>query len=181
MSHGRKPRRPRWPARVDILQAAKARAAKMTPQEVATIIEPTRNALVALREGRATEREWLELACAVTMALSIEKQGVVRGLIEHLNSADNALTAIAERANQPTGWRPTALYFQEIEAVATLVSLFAFQLGNLSGAEFEEAHRATLGRNATAGGTIGEACRRSQAHLAQLESAARKAAAGATA
>lgn len=179
MSHGRKPRRPRWPARVDILQAAKARAAKLTPQEVATIIEPARNALVAMREGRATEREWLELACTVTMALSIEAQGVVRGLIEHLTSADNALTAIAERANQPTGWKPTALYFNEIEAVATLVSLFAFQLGNLSGAEFEDAHRASLSRNIQAGGTLGEASRLSLSRLAKLSQTVRTTATGA--
>jgi hypothetical protein len=139
MNGQRKPRRPRWVKSVNTLDIARARATKFTPAEIAKRLDPLRAALRALREGRATEQEWQCLASAVTVSLSIEKKGVVRGLIEHLTTADTTLQAIKDRCTADGGWEPTSLYFYEIEAMATYVSLFAFQLSELSAQEYDQA------------------------------------------
>lgn len=40
MTHGRKPRRPRWPAFVDTMATAKARVALVVPQDITSITTP---------------------------------------------------------------------------------------------------------------------------------------------
>lgn len=175
MSKRKTPRRPRWAPSVNTLKAAKARAAKLTKQEVETLTASMRNAMVAMREGRANLRDWIELACACTVAQCIEARGVVRGLSEHLNLASKALESIYARASQTADWTPTALYFHELDALDTLASLFAYQLSQLSGAEYEHAHRAALSRGIQTGGPFGDACRQSQTRLAAYEKAARSA------
>lgn len=140
MTHGRKPRKPRYVSR-DPMRLATNVATKLTPAEIATTIDPLRLAARHLREGVATEREWALLASAVNVAGAVERQGVVRGLAEHLAQAETALNAISRRALASGEWKPTALYWQEIEHVNTLVDLHEYQLQQLS---YGEAHRATL-------------------------------------
>lgn len=176
MSHGRKPRRSRWPAGDGTFKAAAVRVAKLSQEEVALLLGPVQTGFAALREGRAKATDWLELACAVTMALAIEEQGVVKGLKVHLDNADNKLSTIADRAALSDGWHTPTLYAAEIEAIDTLIDLFKFQLGQLSGAEFARAHRASLSKNVQLGGTVGEASRRSMSKLSIHENAMRQSA-----
>jgi hypothetical protein len=139
MNGQRKPRRVRWPASVNTLNIALQRATKFTPAEIAKRLDPLREALTMLRCGMANEQHWQCLASAVAVSLSIEKKGVVRGLIEHLTTADTTLQAIKARCTADGDWTPTALDFCEIEAMATYVSLFAFQLSELSAQEYDQA------------------------------------------
>lgn len=144
MTHGRKPRRPRYVS-LDPMRLARNAATKLTSAEIATTIEPLRQAARLTREGVASEREWALLASAVNVAKAIERQGIVRGLAEHFAQAEEALNGISRRALASGEWKPTALYWQEIEHVNALVDLHAYQLEHLS---YGEAHRAT--RSATA-------------------------------
>lgn len=139
MTHGRKPRRPRYVS-PNPMRLARNAASKLTPGEVASAIDPLRLAAKHFREGVASEREWALLASAVNVAKAIERQGVVRGLGGHLDHAETALNAIDRRAMATAAWRPTALYWQEIEQINSLVDLHEFQLQQLS---YGEAHRAT--------------------------------------
>lgn len=139
MTHGRKPRKRRYISANPIRLAVNA-ATKLTPAEIAVAIDPIREAARLTREGVATESNWSLLASAVNVAKAIERQGVVRGLAEHLARAEEALNAISRRALAGGAWKATALYWQEIEHINTLVDLHEFQLQQLS---YGEAHRAT--------------------------------------
>lgn len=139
MNGQRKPRRVRWPASANTLNIALSRATKFTPAEIATRMDPLREAARKVCSGFSSEQDWQCLASAVAVSLSIEQKGVVRGLIEHLTSADQVLAAIKLRCTEHGRWQPTALCFDEIETLGTYITLFAFQLSELSAKEYDQA------------------------------------------
>lgn len=138
MTHGRKPRKPR-PVSPDPLLLARNAATRLTPAEIATAIDPLRQAARALREGVATEWDWSVVASAINVAKAIERGGVVRGLAEHLHSAESALQAIERRAMASGAWQPTALYYWELDQINTAVDLHEFQMRQLAYGEFRRA------------------------------------------
>lgn len=154
MSRNHKPRKPRWPARADNFSMVNARATRHTQAELQAILHPISDAHKALREGVASEMQWAVLNTAVIMALTIEQQGVVRGLAEHFRSADRALGGIHARAMATGEWHPTALYYQELDDVSEAVRLHAYQLEQLSAGELARAHQVTFARARQAGATI---------------------------
>lgn len=139
MNGRKKPRQPRWPARVDVLKLAITGAGRLTPPEVDDLMAGPQRALGAMLQGHTTTDHWSELAKACTIGQAIEQQGVVRGLAHQLDTADAALQAIATRCDKPTGWTRTALYAHEIEALRELVRLHRFQVEQLSAAEHDRA------------------------------------------
>lgn len=139
MNGRKKPRQPRWPARVDSMRLAMVSASCLTQAEITHLLEPVRLALAAARQAQATSTQWSNLATACAVALAIERQGVVCGLSEHLHTADEVLQAIAARCDTPSGWQRTPLYFHEIDALTTFVDLHAFQIKQLSAAEYQRA------------------------------------------
>jgi hypothetical protein len=116
------------------------RATKVPAQEIAEVMAPITSSFKAMREGVATEDEWAVLAGTVELGLAIERQGVVKGLQGHLQAAEQSLAAIQRRAMASGAWKPTALYYQEIEALDTFTWLHKTQLENLSGGEWRQAH-----------------------------------------
>lgn len=148
MTHGaRKPRRPRWGLTGDTMALAIHGAAKPDRADVDQVIATIMVAHKALREGVATELQWSVLAGSLDTARMIEKQGVVRGLHEHLASAHHALQTVYTRAKQvnPEAWRPTALHYHELDAISTFVDLHAYQIRQLSRKEFLSAITAAVG------------------------------------
>lgn len=142
MSANTKPRkryRPR-PVTLDTMRLAMRRAAKVPVAEIDEVMAPIAASFKAMREGVATEDEWAVLAGTVELGLAIEHQGVVKGLHGHLRAAEQALAAIQRRAMAGGTWRPTALYYQEIEALDTFTWLHKTQLENLSEGEWRKAH-----------------------------------------
>ena len=135
MTSGRKPRRPRWLPTADTMKLASHRAARLSQAEVAEVMQPLRQAFQALREGVASEWHWSIAASAVNAAKAIERQGVVKGLHEHLRSADAALQAIYTRAMATGPWRPTPLHWHELDAIHAAVDLHEYQLKQLSRGE----------------------------------------------
>ena len=153
MTHGaRKPRRPRCGLTGDTMALAIHGAAKPDRADVDQVIATIMAAHKALREGVATEQHWSVLAGALDTARMIEKQGVVRGIHEHIASAHHALQSVYLRAKRhgtattiPPAWHPTALYYHELDAINAFVDLHAYQVRQLSRKEFLSAITAAVG------------------------------------
>lgn len=154
MSRGRPPRRVRFQPAINMVDVVINRATTLTAGEMGRLMVPIRSALKALREGVATETQWCVLASSVEVALAIEDQGVVRGLREHLKSAEQALFGIRERALASGTWRQTALYYRELDDVVEAIRLHQFQLEQLSTREVSRAVEVAKTRVYQAGGRV---------------------------
>ena len=154
MTHGRKPRQPRWGLTADTLQLAAHYARKIDAQEIAHIMQPIIEAFDALRKGTATENQWAQLDSSISLAQYIEAQGIVRGLKQHLDAAKQASHAIYQRAMRieiyqaqaASQWHPTGLYYAEIGALRAYLYWHKFQLKNLSRGELRKALDKTMGK-----------------------------------
>lgn len=156
MSQSKKPRkayRPRF-VTAHTMGLASHLAAKPQAREVDHLIRDVTAAATALREGVASNYQWSVIAGSLDVANAIERQGVVRGLKEHLTAADIALQAIYKRASLDDGWRAPTLRYDELEAVREFVDLHAFQLKQLSRAEFMRAIQAAAGQILSNGGSV---------------------------
>jgi hypothetical protein len=149
-----KPRRKYRPRTVAANPVALAirRAGKIPAAEISEVMAPILASFRAMREGVATEDQWCVLAGSVELALSIEHQGVIRGLQGHLRAAESALAGIQKRAMNAGAWRPTALYFQEIAALDEFTWLHKVQLEQLSEGEFHRAYERAKAVVLSAGG-----------------------------
>lgn len=156
MSRNRKPRKPYRPRQIALntLELALHHAAKPAPADRQEVLNVLRQAATALREGVATEHQWSIVAGGVTVAKAIERQGVVRGLSGYMASAEEALQTIYNRALVTGTWKPTSLWFHELDAVQTFVDLHAFQVNQLGRAEFlaaiDAAQKDTIAQGHTA-------------------------------
>lgn len=158
MSRNKKPRkayRPR-PVTAHTMALALHYAAKPAATDRAEVLDMLRTAIQALREGVATEHQWSIAAGSVTVAMAIERQGIVRGLEGHLRTAEQALQDIYDRALRTGGgrWVRVTLYYQELDALQTFLDLHAYQVRQLGRAEFLSAidaaqkHTIAQGHNA---------------------------------
>ena len=129
-------------------------ATRLTAAERATVMTPLRAAADRMRRGQASDDDWAVLTGSLLMAQSIERQGVVRGLAEHLASIDRALVAIEARATRAGPWRSPTLHFHELDAIHLLLDLYQFQLEQLSYGEFRRAYEATEARVRSSGGQL---------------------------
>lgn len=141
MATSSKPRRKYRPRPVvrDPIKLAMRRASVIPPAEIAAVMEPIKASFRAMREGVGSESNWMILFGAIHLAQSIERQGIVRGIAGHLTAAEVAIGAVKRRAMERGTWRPTALYWQEIEALDAFVDIHRHQLEHLSEGEWHEA------------------------------------------
>lgn len=140
---------------VSTLDTAINQAGLLRPQDVEQIITPCANACAAILSGSGRRDHWVTLCSALNMALSIERQGVVRGMAGHLASIEATLLAIAARAGEddtPPTWRPPQLSLDETDNMRLLVQLHQFQLEQLSYGEYRRAFEATVNRVRGGGG-----------------------------
>lgn len=151
---GKKPRRVRWHPTPDTFALAMYHAAKPARSDIQEILDGLAQAHKAMREGVATDMEWSILSGALDIALFIERQGAVRGLIEHLASTEPVLQAIYDRANQPGGWVAPVLHFYELDIINAFVALHSFQIKSLSRAELVKAIRSATGLINSQGGKV---------------------------
>jgi hypothetical protein len=137
MSRTKKPRKAYRPRRVAIntMEMAVRGAAKPARADRDEVLAVSESAINALCAGAATEADWSIAAGMVNVALAIERQGVVRGLREHLASADAVLCAIYNRCRTSTMWLRPTLTIDEIDAMRLLQDLHAFQVNQLSRTE----------------------------------------------
>lgn len=151
MTHGRKPRKPRQ-VRGDTLAIALRRATRLTGAEVHNTMEPLRTCERRLREGVATEDQHTVICTGLLVAAGIEDTGVVRGLREHLASGQAALASVRTRALASGAWRPTALYYFELDAIREALDLHEFQLRQVSSRELHDVAQKLIAQTLSAGG-----------------------------
>lgn len=138
MSRNKKPRksyRPRQIA-VNTLEVALWRAAKPARSDRADVLGKLSASVQALCSGVATELDWSIAAGSVSVAQAVERQGIVRGLGEHLASAEAALQAVYDRCRTSVMWLRPTLTIQEVDALRLLLELHTFQVEQLGRAEF---------------------------------------------
>lgn len=145
--------RPR-PVTVDPITLAIFRASKAPAETVEAVLTPVRESFTALRQGVASELQWSVLASSVNVAMTIENQGVVTGLAAHFKAAETALQQIYVRAMTAGGWKSTAMYWQEIDALDEFVPLHKFQLEQLSQGEVLKALDKTTAAVRSTGGRV---------------------------
>jgi hypothetical protein len=153
MTHGRTPRRPR-PIATNPITLAMNQATRLTVFERERIMVPLRAAVAALRQGVATEYQWMMAVTAVNVGDAIERQGVVRGLAGHLRDIDRALKGICDRAMETGEWRAPALHLEERDLVDLIVDLHGHQLKSLSFGEFNQARDKAVQQTYTDGGRV---------------------------
>lgn len=148
------PRQPRYAELCDTVEKVTNNVALITATEAKRLMGPIKAALVAMREGQATELDWQHLVTCAAIGLSIDTKGVVRGLFEHFTTADLALERVAARFRAAGQWKPTALWFDELDAITTMVELHEFQIKQLSAKEYEDAYAHAVAEIVRVGGKL---------------------------
>ena len=133
-----KTRRRIWPL-LNPMTVALNNATTLTAEETAQVFAPIRAALEAMRTGKASYADWIQLSTCVQVAQAIEALRVVRGLRMQLAEAAEHLAAIEARALKGEDWTTPTLYGHELVSLQTLVQIHAFQVQQLSAAEFRAA------------------------------------------
>ncbi len=161
MSRNKKSRKAYRPRQilVNTLEVALHHAAKPARADRVEVLGLLGKSIQALCAGVATEQDWSIAAGAVAVAKAVERQGIVRGLYEHLAHAEEALQAIYDRCRLQAMWLRPILTIQEVDALRLLQELHTFQIDNLGRAEFlaaidaahhtsiQEGHTVTLARD----------------------------------
>lgn len=156
MSRNKKPRkayRPK-PVTASTLELALHFAAKPSKQDREEVLSLLGSSVQALRQGVATAHDWSVAAGSVGVAQAIERRGIVRGLREHIETAEQALQSIHDRAMRTGQWHRTSLWFNEMDALANFLEIHTFQVDQLGRGEFlaaiEDAQKQTTAQGHTA-------------------------------
>ena len=171
MTHGRKPRRVRWPAMINAMATVKGRVALVNSADQASVTQPIDQAFAAMRQAIGSELDWTYLASAINVAQGVEKQGVIKGLASDFHLAELALQAIRQRAVDQPGyhgqWRPVELYIDEIAVIKEAIALHKFQLKHLSTGEVIKALKYVEAEVRSTGGRAVQALAPNHIALAQ--------------
>jgi hypothetical protein len=138
----------------DLVNKVLSNVTKLTPGEVAQAITPMREAMLNLKRRTATEANFVWITTCAHMGLSIERQGVVRGLAQHFEAAMDACRAIDTRARTTGQWCSPCLHGSEIETLDTAIDLHEYQLQQLSYGEFIQASDNATLRTRSTGGVV---------------------------
>jgi hypothetical protein len=158
------PRKPRYEP-CNTVEKVTNNVALLTADEVKHLMRPIKAALVAMRQGQATELDWQHLCSGTAIGLSIDTKGIVRGMFEHFNTADLALQRVEARFRATGKWKATALWFDELDAIKTMVSLHEFQIKQLSAKEYEEAYEHAVAEIVRVGGKLVKEAKHAQGCL----------------
>jgi hypothetical protein len=149
------PRRRTTGRRADGISTARMHNTRLTPAEVARIMQPCQAALQAMRTASATYHQWVVLCTAGHVAEAIEDGGIIRGQREIISDANTALDAIGQRAGvTPDRWAPPTLRGPELQALADLVAAHSRQVRELTYGEYTRATDLAVARVATDGGQV---------------------------
>jgi type VI protein secretion system component VasF len=136
----------------DLMRTALLRASRLTPAEIADIMQPLRFCAARLREGVGSEIQLEVLRTTMRLALEIDLHSHFRGLREHINTAQVALSAVRDRAMSSGAWVPTAMQLHEIDALNSMLELHETQLLQLSAAELQRFTKRLVGQTTSQGG-----------------------------
>lgn len=151
MNGRRKTFRSRWAGRANTFATINRHGTRLTSDEIASVIDPVRVAFAQIRAGAATQTHFAVLQTTIQVAEEIEAQGVVRGLAEHIGSALAACRGYAIRCMAAGTWQPSAVHFYELDALATVIDLHAYQLAEVTAHELQRAADKVIARAQSAG------------------------------
>jgi len=155
MSGRTKPRRRRQGLNaVNPLAHLFTHASKLRPHEIQGLMTPKRAALQAARTAALTESGYNDLCTALNIGEAIQSLGVVRVDPAHLAKARDVLEQMGDRMDTPSGWRPHALRWDELEALDVLLTIHQVQLQELQYNEYQAACRLAESRVASSGGIV---------------------------
>jgi hypothetical protein len=126
-------------ALVDPIQHAIAGAAKPQPADIKQIIAVVEQAATAMREGRGTAQDWGIIAGNLSLAISIELGGIVRGFSDEWFEFQNTMQDIHDRAMLTGQWQRTTLWAADLASMRNFIRHHTFQLKQLSRSELETA------------------------------------------
>ncbi|WP_237736666.1 hypothetical protein [Delftia acidovorans] len=87
----------------------------------------------------------------IQVAQEIERGGIVHGLAEHFNSAQTVCEAYFARCRAGGAWHPSAVHFNELDALTNAIDLHEFQLQQLTAHEIQEVTRRLIARTESSG------------------------------
>jgi hypothetical protein len=126
--------------RKDTMAIVTCNATLMSPFEVSQHIQPLKQSLDAMRQGRATFEDYVRLSSSYHLAHGIEHFGVVRGLKELIDETRVVLDAIGHRGGDQHNWKPPTLYASEIKRLQDHIAEHKFQLEKVSYGEYVQAY-----------------------------------------
>lgn len=129
-------------------------ASKLRPHEISNLMVPKYAAMFAARTATLTESDYNDLCTALNVGEAIQSLGVVRVDKAHLAKAREVLEAMGQSMDTPTGWRPHALRWDELEALDVLLAIHHRQLQELQYNEYQAACRLAESRVASEGGIV---------------------------
>ena len=142
MNGQRKPRQPRA-INTNVMGHVICRVGKLMQHEIDQALLPVRTAVAALRAGTATDDHIGQLLGSMYMALAIERQGIVRGIVVQLVAARDMLRTIDREARCDGGWHtPPPLEPRRQEAIDEAFDLHEYQIKQLSAGELNQARLA---------------------------------------
>lgn len=129
----------------------------LTTKEVADTMQPLRDGFDLMRAGVASNEHYVVVYTIFRIANEIEKQGVVRGLAEHIQQTLQACDSYYARCMHANVWTPHELEFAELDAMRTMIDLHEFQLQQLTASELHAAAGKLIARTQSTGGQVYQA------------------------
>lgn len=137
-AHGLRIPRQSW-GLVDPIQHAILGATKPHQEEIQELTRVLEQAATAMREGRGTAQDWGIIAGSLSLAISIELGGIVRGFSEVWADYQIVSQDIHDRAMLTGQWQRTTLWAAELASMRNFIRHHTFQLKQLSRSELEVA------------------------------------------
>lgn len=117
------------------MEIAAARAKRMSDEDIGMLCSSLERSLQILRQGQGGARELEDFERASTVATTIERLGVVRGLASQITDCQLAVQSIKQR-QAAGGTSSRALFATEIKALDEFCFAHRVQLSHLSIGEY---------------------------------------------
>lgn len=137
----RRPRQPR--PLVNPIAHAMEGARLLTETERALLIDPTSEALTALRTGTGRGDAWRALADALNLAEALVELRIGGNLGDQVQRGQDALAQLAHRVGAGRGW---TLYGHELVALDDATWVYATQLEHCCVSEWQQALKTVQNR-----------------------------------
>lgn len=150
---------------IDPIQGAQRMADLLPAARQQRMKAYTVEAIDAMRRGAGTYDDWSMLQSTTNVMRSVNERTDLRGMTEHLQEVQTALTAIFERAtsgaspyivDMPDHWTPVTLYPNELDALYLLNTLHNTAFKVISARQWDLAIGVAKARAMTKRAFIGE-------------------------
>lgn len=132
------PRPKRKPAQpINTIALATSKAVRLSEPAIAAIMATVAHCARYLREGVATEDQFVTFRTYMRIAQLIERERITRGFAGHIDAVLCACSTVHDRATATGTWHPVPINLMELDAIQDMVDLFEVQLLQLTGGELD--------------------------------------------